>query len=102
MQFVAVYLDIMSASGGPIIWGYLKQIKCLLFLDAVCEQLYLDIMSASGGPIIWGYLKPIMRGKILFSPNNDITKGIIEKVFQDMTAFVIWVYLYMSISICCL
>ena len=51
-----------------------------ILLGPVCENLYLDIMRASGGPIIWGYLKPIIRGKILFSPNNDVTRTIVQEV----------------------
>ncbi|KAK3588928.1 hypothetical protein CHS0354_023689 [Potamilus streckersoni] len=45
-----------------------------------CRDLYKDIMKTEGGPIIWGYLKPIIRGKILYTPDTPITKKIMQKI----------------------
>ncbi|XP_067670801.1 uncharacterized protein [Haliotis asinina] len=50
-----------------------------------CQQLYNDIQSQNLGSIIWAYLKPIMRGKILFTPDTPLTREIIgqaNKVFD--------------------
>ncbi|XP_046362068.2 uncharacterized protein LOC124139094 isoform X1 [Haliotis rufescens] len=44
-----------------------------------CQQLYNDIQSQNLGSIIWAYLKPIMRGKILYTPDTPLTRQIISK-----------------------
>ncbi|KAK3588921.1 hypothetical protein CHS0354_023682 [Potamilus streckersoni] len=45
-----------------------------------CRNLYKDIMKTDGGPIIWGYLKPLVRGKILYTPDTNITRRIVQKI----------------------
>ncbi|KAL3877830.1 hypothetical protein ACJMK2_035474 [Sinanodonta woodiana] len=45
-----------------------------------CRNLFKDIIKTTGGPIIWGYLKPIVRGKILYTPDTPITRRIVQKI----------------------
>lgn len=45
-----------------------------------CRKGYKQIMQMEGGPVIWAFLKPIFSGKILYAPNNSITKQIIGKM----------------------
>ncbi|KAL3877832.1 hypothetical protein ACJMK2_035476, partial [Sinanodonta woodiana] len=45
-----------------------------------CRNLFKDIMKTEEGPIIWGYLKPVMRGKILYTPDTPITRKIMQKI----------------------
>ncbi|KAH9502480.1 ATP-binding cassette sub- A member 12 [Bulinus truncatus] len=44
-----------------------------------CKDIYLTIRSLEFGSIIWAYLKPIMRGKILYTPDNEITRAILTR-----------------------
>lgn len=44
-----------------------------------CMQLYEEIRSSSIGSIVWAYVKPILRGKILYTPDNEITRTILAK-----------------------
>ncbi|KAK7002956.1 ATP-binding cassette sub- A member 12 [Biomphalaria glabrata] len=44
-----------------------------------CKDVYYTIRSMEFGSIIWTYLKPIMRGKILYTPDNEITRAILAK-----------------------
>ncbi|CAL1527412.1 unnamed protein product [Lymnaea stagnalis] len=44
-----------------------------------CMQLYEEIRSSSIGSIVWAYVKPIMRGKILYTPDNEMTRAILAK-----------------------
>ena len=48
--------------------------------DDFCTNMYTQIKNDTYGSIIWAYLKPIMRGKILFTPNTELTRQIIKKV----------------------
>lgn len=45
-----------------------------------CKHLYRDVIKTPEGEITWKYLKPLIRGKILFTPDNEITRSIISKV----------------------
>ena len=45
-----------------------------------CRKGYRQIMQMEGGPVIWAFLKPIFSGKILYAPNNEVTKQIIGKM----------------------
>ncbi|XP_041364383.1 uncharacterized protein LOC121379797 [Gigantopelta aegis] len=44
-----------------------------------CEKMYTQIKNDTYGSIIWAYLKPIIRGKILFTPNTELTRRIMKK-----------------------
>lgn len=62
---------------------YVITVKFLLsnfLLGTFCKDVYYTIRSMEFGSIIWTYLKPIMRGKILYTPDNEITRAILAKV----------------------
>lgn len=47
----------------------------------------MDVTNTNNGKITWRHLKPIIQGKILFAPNNDVTQEIVQfanKTFHDM------------------
>ncbi|UYV60973.1 hypothetical protein LAZ67_1002953 [Cordylochernes scorpioides] len=45
-----------------------------------CRAGYEQVMRMAGGPLVWGFLKPVLRGKILFAPNNIKTQSIMAKI----------------------
>ncbi|XP_074594749.1 phospholipid-transporting ATPase ABCA1-like [Brevipalpus obovatus] len=45
-----------------------------------CRDGYRNIMKLSGGPVLWSWLKPILAGKILYTPDNHLTKAIMERM----------------------
>jgi ABC-type multidrug transport system ATPase subunit len=45
-----------------------------------CREGYKQIMLMEGGPMRWSFLKPLMKGKILFAPDNRQTRQIITKM----------------------
>ncbi|XP_035829835.1 uncharacterized protein LOC101860234 [Aplysia californica] len=52
-----------------------------------CVQMYNTIRQSSIGSILWTYLKPVLRGKILYTPDNAATRAIIAEAnttFKDM------------------
>lgn len=50
------------------------------FKSEFCRNGYRQIMKLSGGPIIWAWLKPILAGKVLYSPENHLTEGIMKRM----------------------
>lgn len=56
-----------------------------------CQHGYEQVMNMVGGPIVWGFFKPILRGKILFSPNNNKTQLIMKELngtFNSIAKFI--------------
>uniref|UniRef100_A0A336KWA0 CSON000491 protein n=1 Tax=Culicoides sonorensis TaxID=179676 RepID=A0A336KWA0_CULSO len=52
-----------------------------------CKQLYMDITNSNYGKITWSHIKPIIQGKILYGPDNNQTREIIQnanQTFSDM------------------
>jgi len=49
-----------------------------------CREGYQFIMNLEGGPIIWSFLKPIFSGKILYTPDNQLTRSIISRMNQSV------------------
>ncbi|KAL5018720.1 hypothetical protein ScPMuIL_004442 [Solemya velum] len=52
-----------------------------------CQDVFRKIHRSENGAIVWAYLKPIMYGKILYTPDNPVTRKIIEKtngVFKQL------------------
>lgn len=45
-----------------------------------CREGYRQIMRMAGGPVVWSFLKPILAGKVLFAPDNRLTRQIISKM----------------------
>lgn len=37
------------------------------------------VMNSDGGYYLWQYLKPLLRGKIVYAPDNDITRQIVRE-----------------------
>lgn len=50
-----------------------------------CRKSYKQIMQMEGGPVIWSFLKPVFAGKILYTPDNHITREIISKMNGTVT-----------------
>ncbi|XP_059170728.1 uncharacterized protein LOC131952183 [Physella acuta] len=52
-----------------------------------CLSFYQVIRESSLGSLIWAYVKPILRGKILYTPDNPATRAILakaNKTFSDI------------------
>lgn len=45
-----------------------------------CKQLYLDVTNSNNGKITWAVIKPLIQGKILYGPDNERTREIIQSV----------------------
>lgn len=52
------------------------ELKSLSSRSSFCKDGYLQIMRMQGGPIIWSFLKPILSGKVLYTPDNDLTRKV--------------------------
>lgn len=50
-----------------------------------CKSSYLQIMRMQGGPVIWGFLKPLLAGKVLYSPKNELTDEIMTRMNGTFT-----------------
>lgn len=53
--------------------------------NVFCRHLYKDIIKTQTGEILWKFVKPLVRGKILFTPDTEVTRYItnkVDKVFQ--------------------
>ncbi|WAQ96399.1 ABCAC-like protein [Mya arenaria] len=48
-------------------------------LGPTCQSMYDRIIKEQNGPVIWAYLKPLLRGKILYTPNTPIVATILQK-----------------------
>uniref|UniRef100_A0A7N8XRX6 ATP-binding cassette, sub-family A (ABC1), member 12 n=1 Tax=Mastacembelus armatus TaxID=205130 RepID=A0A7N8XRX6_9TELE len=44
-----------------------------------CTNMYLDMVSTTGGAIAWAFLKPMLMGQILYTPDTNVTRSIMEK-----------------------
>uniref|UniRef100_A0A670YKH3 ATP binding cassette subfamily A member 12 n=1 Tax=Pseudonaja textilis TaxID=8673 RepID=A0A670YKH3_PSETE len=44
-----------------------------------CISLFLDLVKTPSGALIWSFLKPMVRGRILYSPDTPETRAIMEK-----------------------
>lgn len=44
-----------------------------------CYSIKKSILSIKGGQYLWAYMRPLLKGKILYTPNNTVTRNIIEK-----------------------
>jgi len=63
--------------------------QCMYFLVAKsCKAMYVNLLKQNGGALIWSFLKPLRLGKILYTPDNDVTKQIVSSAnftFNDMS-----------------
>ena len=51
-----------------------------------CKNGYLQIMQMNGGALIWTWLKPILSGKVLYTPKNQISNLIISEINSTFTS----------------
>ncbi|KAJ6638175.1 Glucosylceramide transporter ABCA12 [Pseudolycoriella hygida] len=52
-----------------------------------CKQLYRDVTSSSQGKLTWNHVKPVIQGKILYGPSNELTDEIMSRandVFEEV------------------
>ncbi|XP_053973403.1 uncharacterized protein LOC128873691 isoform X1 [Hylaeus volcanicus] len=55
-----------------------------------CRNAYKGIVSTGGGKIIWSYVKPLLRGKILYTPNTTVINNVMalaNGTFVEMDSF---------------
>jgi hypothetical protein len=45
-----------------------------------CEELSIKLNESTIGKFMWKILAPFLQGHILYTPNDEFTKSIIEKV----------------------
>lgn len=55
-----------------------------------CRNLYEDIVNMDAGKVIWSYMKPLIRGKILFTPDVPAVRSIIEHVSASNIYFYVF------------
>ena len=59
------------------------RIHCCWLTDEFCADLYRDLQKSDGSRIIWTFLKPLIRGRILFTPDTPTTRAILKDVSGD-------------------
>ncbi|XP_050393414.2 uncharacterized protein LOC126811654 [Patella vulgata] len=69
-------LDVSSVVGGKA--PEIRKDELDSLPSEFCRDIYREIMQKPIGSIIWSYLKPILRGKILFTPDTPLTQDIIK------------------------
>ncbi|RUS72525.1 hypothetical protein EGW08_019707 [Elysia chlorotica] len=52
-----------------------------------CVQVYESVRNSNLGNILWAYLKPIMRGKILYTPDTPAVREIIREANATFETF---------------
>ncbi|KAH0550173.1 hypothetical protein KQX54_017854 [Cotesia glomerata] len=55
-----------------------------------CRDTYKSVLAMSGGKIVWSYVKPLLRGKILYSPNSSTIRrvmGLANQTFSEIDIF---------------
>uniref|UniRef100_A0A803TPX1 ATP binding cassette subfamily A member 12 n=1 Tax=Anolis carolinensis TaxID=28377 RepID=A0A803TPX1_ANOCA len=49
------------------------------FTSQFCLSFFLDLVSTPTGALIWSFLKPMLLGRILYTPDTQETRAIMEK-----------------------
>ena len=49
-----------------------------------CEELSIKLNESTMGKFMWKIIAPFLKGHILYTPNDDFTKSIIEKVTKKV------------------
>ena len=47
------------------------------------------MLHLTGGKVLWKYMKPLFTGKILYTPNNSVTRAIVSEAnstFDNMAS----------------
>ncbi|GFR78322.1 ATP-binding cassette sub-family A member 1-like [Elysia marginata] len=52
-----------------------------------CVQVYETVKNSNLGNVLWAYLKPIMRGKILYTPDSPTIREIIREANATFETF---------------
>uniref|UniRef100_A0A3Q3JQ42 ABC transporter domain-containing protein n=1 Tax=Monopterus albus TaxID=43700 RepID=A0A3Q3JQ42_MONAL len=52
-----------------------------------CTNMFLEMVSTTGGAIAWAFLKPMLMGQILYTPDTDVTRAIMEKSNDTLHEF---------------
>ncbi|RWS11467.1 ATP-binding cassette sub-family A member 1-like protein [Dinothrombium tinctorium] len=56
-----------------------------------CRDGYKQIMHMEGGAVVWSFLKPFLKGKVLYTPKNDVTDEIMSRLngtFSFISGFI--------------
>ncbi|KAI8796754.1 ATP-binding cassette sub-family A member 1, partial [Biomphalaria glabrata] len=48
-------------------------------ISGACQDLFKTISDLELGNVLWNYLKPVLLGKILYTPDNELTRTILSK-----------------------
>ncbi|XP_044002930.1 uncharacterized protein LOC122848731 isoform X2 [Aphidius gifuensis] len=52
-----------------------------------CRNIYKNVLTMTGGKIIWSYVKPLLRGRILYTPNSlpfEKVMGLANQTFIEL------------------
>ena len=49
-----------------------------------CEELSIKLNESTMGKFMWKIIAPFLKGYILYTPNDEFTKSIIEKVTKKI------------------
>ena len=49
-----------------------------------CEELSIKLNESTMGKFMWKIIAPFLKGHILYTPNDEFTKSIIEKVTKKI------------------
>lgn len=81
----------------PDAWIYKSQNQVLsdsslcvvddLFATGVCKDMKDRILNMNSGRYLWVYLKPLLAGKILYSPDNEVTRQIVQNANSSFNDF---------------
>ena len=52
--------------------------------DHSCEELSIKLNESTMGKFMWKIIAPFLKGHILYTPNDEFTKSIIEKVTKKI------------------
>jgi len=61
-----------------------------------CKNGYRQVLKLAGGPVIWAWLKPILAGKILYTPDNHLTRAIMSRMNETFNLMSLSVHLLES------
>lgn len=56
-----------------------------------CRTLYQQIAYRPAGSVIWGFVKPMLKGKILFAPDNGAVRRIVRETNRTFDDLALWI-----------
>jgi hypothetical protein len=63
----------------------IKEADAAALPSQFCRHGYRQIMQMQGGSVIWAFLKPILAGKVLYTPKNEVTDAIMSRMNGTFT-----------------